>query len=572
MKKLEKRIKRGRLNSLVTKVGIFVMVLLAITITNVTFNLFSKMRQEVKEATDAHMSDIAKNSALAVSVSAKNLGNVKFLVNTPVFTKLTNESELTGIEGSYIYVVSLDGTMLTHPTKEKIGNQVENEVVKEVLAKIKNKETVEPFTAEYQYRGGIQYAAIYPDVENGFVLVVAASEANVLKRINAMKTQTFLLNMLTILGFSVIGTVFVYFLMRPLKGITKQADRLTELDFAADENLKKMVWRKDEIGQMAEAIEKLQQRLFTVIEDIKLQSDSLYTASEKMNEQILETTNVVEQVSTAVQEIADGANSQAEDTQTATEKVVVMGNAVEKANKEVENLYESTGAVKASGDEAVETLTELTKINQNAKEAIDIIYTQTNMTNDSVKKIHEATALITEIAEETNLLSLNASIEAARAGEAGRGFAVVAAQIQKLAEQSNASANQIEQIIDLLTDNSEKAVATMQEVMTIMKTQEEKVEKTERIILDVREKIAQSIDAVGVIAESTEHIDETRKLVIDLVQSLSAIAEENAANTEETSASVTEVGATMGSIADNTEQLKEIAKQLDSSMQQFKLS
>lgn len=572
MKKLEKRIKRGRLNSLVTKVGIFVMVLLAITITNVTFNLFSKMRQEVKEATDAHMSDIAKNSALAVSVSAKNLGNVKFLVNTPVFTKLTNESELTGIEGSYIYVVSLDGTMLTHPTKEKIGNPVENEVVKEVLAKIKNKETVEPFTTEYQYRGGIQYAAIYPDVENGFVLVVAASEANVLKRINAMKTQTFLLNMLTILGFSVIGTVFVYFLMRPLKGITKQADRLTELDFAADENLKKMVWRKDEIGQMAEAIEKLQQRLFTVIEDIKLQSDSLYTASEKMNEQILETTNVVEQVSTAVQEIADGANSQAEDTQTATEKVVVMGNAVEKANKEVENLYESTGAVKASGDEAVETLTELTKINQNAKEAIDIIYTQTNMTNDSVKKIHEATALITEIAEETNLLSLNASIEAARAGEAGRGFAVVAAQIQKLAEQSNASANQIEQIIDLLTDNSEKAVATMQEVMTIMKTQEEKVEKTERIILDVREKIAQSIDAVGVIAESTEHIDETRKLVIDLVQSLSAIAEENAANTEETSASVTEVGATMGSIADNTEQLKEIAKQLDSSMQQFKLS
>ncbi|MGN0506495.1 MAG: methyl-accepting chemotaxis protein [Lachnospiraceae bacterium] len=571
MKNTEGKKKRSQLYSLATKVGIFLLILLSLSIMNVTFNMISRTRKEVRSATDAHMSDIAKNSATTVALAVKNLGDIKQLTNAPVLQRMATDSELQGIKGSYTYVVAVDGTMICHPTAEKVGQPVENAVVKDVVARMQKGEEIAPFTTEYEYHGGIQYAAVHPDLENGFVLVVVASSANVMNRIDAMRNSSLLQNMASILLFAAIGVIFIHFLMKPLKDITAQTNRLTELDFTTDEKLEKMIKRRDEIGEIAEAISELQGKLYTVIDDIKSQSDDLYTASETMSGQIQETSEVVEQVSSAVQEIADGASSQAEDTQTATEQVVAMGNAVEKANEEVENLYRSTGAVKASGDEAVHTLAELTKINQNAKEAIDVIYTQTNMTNESVKKIHEATSLITEIAEETNLLSLNASIEAARAGEAGRGFAVVAGQIQKLAEQSNASANQIEQIINLLTENSEKAVATMQEVMVIMQKQADNVAKTEKIVLDVREKIDQSIEGVGVIAESTGHIDATRQAVIDLVQNLSAIAEENAANTQETSASVTEVGATMSSISDNTAQLKEIAKQLDNSMRQFKL-
>ena len=145
-------------------------------------------------------------------------------------------------------------------------------------------------------------------------------------------------------------------------------------------------------------------------------------------------------------EIADGANSQAEETQKATENIILIGTMVEETVGQVEKLSENAQAMQKAGDEAIETLKQLDSTNGKTKEAIDRIYAQTHTTNESALKIKEATTMIAEIAEETNLLSLNASIEAARAGEQGKGFAVVAAQIQKLAEQSNESARQIEEI------------------------------------------------------------------------------------------------------------------------------
>ena len=227
--------------------------------------------------------------------------------------------------------------------------------------------------------------------------------------------------------------------------------------------------------------------------------------------------------------------------------------------------------MKTSGDEASATLAQLEQINMQAKEAIDTIYEQTNTTNESAMKIREATTLITSIAEETNLLSLNASIEAARAGEQGRGFAVVASQIQKLAEQSNESASQIEAITNSLITDSEKAVSIMGEVKEIMLKQSEHVAKTDEIFTQVKSGIDSSIDGVTRIAEKTRQMDEARVNVVDVVQNLTAIAEENAASAEETSASVTEVGSIVTNISGNTEKMKDVAKELEQNMEIFKL-
>lgn len=165
---------------------------------------------------------------------------------------------------------------------------------------------------------------------------------------------------------------------------------------------------------------------------------------------------MVIQVEKAVSEIAEGATSQAGETQKATESVITIGNMVEETASEAGRLHDNTDVIKNLGSEANSTLAGLTEINRKTKEAIEIISRQTNTTNESALKIREATALITSIATETNLLSLNASIEAARAGEQGRGFAVVASQIQKLAEQSNESAKTIEHIVSALINDSEK--------------------------------------------------------------------------------------------------------------------
>lgn len=222
--------------------------------------------------------------------------------------------------------------------------------------------------------------------------------------------------------------------------------------------------RKDEVGDVARYITKLKDELIKIMSGIKSQSSILYKTSNDLSGTSNNAADSVGQVERAIHEIADGATSQADETQKATENVILMGNMVEETKVEVEELYNNASEMQNSSDEATKTLGELNGINQKARTAIDVIYEQTNTTNESAMKIREATNLITAIAEETNLLSLNASIEAARAGEQGRGFAVVAAQIQKLAEQSNESARQIEQIITSLIQDSNKAVETMDEV------------------------------------------------------------------------------------------------------------
>ena len=274
---------------------------------------------------------------------------------------------------------------------------------------------------------------------------------------------------------------------------------------------------------------------------------------------------------TAVNEIATSATSQAQETQGATESIISMGTLIEDSTYQVKSMNETVDVMNASGQIAKKALEELGEINERATESINVIYEQTNTTNDSALKIKDATSLIASIADETNLLSLNASIEAARAGEAGKGFAVVAAQIQKLAEQSNESAKRIEDIIRELLKDSETAVHTMEDVKEIMQEQNEKVKKTAEVFEQMHEGVNLSIHGMVSIEEQTQKIEDARNKIVDTVQSLSAIAEENAASTQETSASMMEIGSVINDISQNAENLKNIAEVLEKNMQLFQM-
>ncbi len=329
--------------------------------------------------------------------------------------------------------------------------------------------------------------------------------------------------------------------------------------------------RKDEIGNISRAIMQLKAELADIISSIKEQSSALNDSSVYFSEKAGDVSEHVMQVERAVEEIALGAGGQAEETQSATENIIIMGNMIEETSNDIDAMNENAKVIKQLGQTAVDTLRDLQQINQKTKESIDIIYEQTNTTNTSAQKIKEATALITDIAEETNLLSLNASIEAARAGEQGRGFAVVAAQIQKLAEQSNESARQIEEIINLLLSDSEKAVGTMEDVKEIMTRQNDNVRKTDEQVNQVLSQVEQSIEAIGRVAEKTAKINESRVNVTDTVQNLTAVAQENAASTQESAASVNQVSEIVQEIAENAKHLKDIAGQMDKSMELFEI-
>lgn len=277
-------------------------------------------------------------------------------------------------------------------------------------------------------------------------------------------------------------------------------------------------------------------------------------------------------VNDAIADMAQGAMTQAESTEDATKHVSEMGDNIHTTTNYVESLNKQAGEMAISSKEALETIQALGQINIQTREQIEIIYKQTGTTNESVQKIKQATELINSIAEETNLLSLNASIEAARAGEAGRGFAVVADQISKLADQSSESAHQIEEVVRTLLENSDKEVEIMSRVKEVIGQESSELERTQQIFASVYEGIGASIDAVRNIAEKAESLDTSRANVIDIVSTLSSIAEENAASTEQTSASTAELNSTIYGITADMDRLKRAVEELSAQMGRFRVS
>lgn len=550
-----------------------ILVMIVVTVLICALTVLFTIRPLITKNFSAMQSSYMKDVAMAYG---RMLGEYVMeggldVVSTPEVQDLLKEISINGKESSYAYVVDLDGTMLYHPIAEKIGVSVENEVVKQMLSDIRDGKPQETSVYEYDFRGAIKYAGIYPDVEHGFLLIISADKAEITSDIQSILLKTLLSTLIAFVICVVIALFCSAIITKPIKEMAEIADRFSTLDLREDDRRERIGQRRDEVGLLGRSIGGVREQFHAIVTEIKTQSNNIHTTAASLDEHTKETLNNIEQVERAVYEIAEGASSQAEDTQKATENVIRMGNMVEDTNQEVENLYLYANAMKQSGDDASKTLSDLEEINHKAKESIDLIYQQTNTTNESALKIREATELITFIAEQTNLLSLNASIEAARAGEQGRGFAVVASQIQKLAEQSNESARQIGEIITLLISDSGKAVDTMNEVMEIMEVQNKNIQQMGQQFEQLFAAIDKSNRGVGNIADRTKSLDEARVNVVDIVQNLTAIAEENAAGTQETSASVTEVNDIVSQISENVNQLRRIAEELEHRMEIFRL-
>ena len=225
--------------------------------------------------------------------------------------------------------------------------------------------------------------------------------------------------------------------------------------------------------------------------------------------------------------------------------------------------------MKEAEEKNAETLGRLLKSNVEVRQLIDEISVQTNQTNESARKIQEVTEIISSIADETSLLSLNAGIEAARAGEHGRGFAVVADQIQKLANQSNDSSMRIADIVRRLIEDSDKTVATMEKVIETVSAQSTNMQQTGKMTEEVMEKIESSMASLSVMEESVAYLDRSRKEVIHTVNELSDIAKQNAATTRDVCNIVNNVSESFEQMKKSTRGLKAIADSLEESVEHF---
>ena len=392
----------------------------------------------------------------------------------------------------------------------------------------------------------------------------------VTSQINKMTIKILIIMVGVSLLTMIVVTIVINIIIKALEKTMKQLEAVSKGDLSAVE-FKKSIKKSDEISEIALSTMDLRQSLRGVIGQIGTSVRGLKEASIKLSNTAETTQNTMEIVERAVNDISRGAMAQAEETTEANDHVMVMGRHIQDTVDHVNQLNEHAAVMRESGEEALVVLEELRSTNNQTRDAIKMIYNQTNTTNLSAQKIREATNIITDIAEETNLLSLNASIEAARAGEQGKGFAVVAAQIQKLAEQSDRSAKEIQSIIVALLNDSNKAVETMNVVTDIIVKQSEKVEISKNKVDSVNDGIRTFTDGIIEIRERSMKLDHERTRIVDAVQSLTAIAQQNAASTQETSASTGELTGTMRDVADAVETLQKISETLTKEVEIFKL-
>ena len=327
--------------------------------------------------------------------------------------------------------------------------------------------------------------------------------------------------------------------------------------------------RKDEIGDIARSVKQLSEKLNEIVGSIRNSSKEVSEFSELMNDSMGRIAETVGSVNLAVEDIAKGATSQATETMQANTQVAQIGEAIEVAVAEVENLSVSAKKMDEYSIDADKTLQELLIISKEADDAINEIKKQTHETNGSAQSIQRATDMITAIASQTNLLSLNASIEAARAGEAGKGFAVVADEIRQLAEQSRTSAEEIREIVAALIMNSDTSVKTMNNVSESIVTQNDKLDETLKVFGALSGEVSSVMKAIKEITVQTKALAELREGVVNIVEGLAAIAEENAAGAQETSASMYEVGVILEECTKQTRELVAMKEELEKNVAWF---
>lgn len=366
----------------------------------------------------------------------------------------------------------------------------------------------------------------------------------------------------------IVSTKLASTISKNIRTSIKTVEKIAAGDLNVQVN-NKLLKSKDEIGDLSRVTITLRDAMQRTTLEINQNVQKLLEASSLLGTAADNTNGTMNKVRSAVNRIVENSAEQAENSKSTSEHMRLMGENITETSAEVEALNSNAEFMHQSSEKAAETLSNLQHINSEVEQIIGEVQEQTNRTNDSVQQIHKATAFITSIAEETDLLSLNASIEAARAGESGRGFAVVAEQIKKLSEQSNQSSSEIEETAMMLSEDSQKAVEIMQKMQEIIMSQSESMQDTQKVVEEVVAQIANSMQSIQQIKETTEHLANVRNEVLQAVETLSNIAQDSVSGTKKTYEDTEEVVDTFKQVYMSAEQLREIADQLAGSVQYF---
>ena len=495
--------------------------------------LLSKTKNELQATAEALHTAYNQNSG---EYFKNDSGEIwKGTYNVSLSQKLVVEmSEKTGSSLTFFYGDERIVTSLKDKKGDYIlGSKAGDYVKKNVLQKGND-----VFSSRVSVEGTMYYGYYIPVKQNNSDDVIGMIFAGM-----PVKTVDKTINLVSGLLFFVLGivlilTIFVCFIAS--KGIAAAIeDSVLVVQKMASGNLsvninEKNLNRKDEVGKLSASTKSLQESLHNMIGSISENTSRLDSSSKDMSNVAGQASDAMSSISENLKSVLSSAKNQAEVTGSVTENVNNINHMLGNTGDEVDGLSDAATDMLKSGSEVANSLKDLYTSNEGVLDAIDKIREQTSETDIGVEKIKEAVNLIASIAEETNLLSLNASIEAARAGESGKGFAVVAVEISKLADQSNAASADIEKMIMNLGENSEKTISTMETVQDAINRQSEDMNNTRKIFEKVKGCIKSVAEGVTNIREATERLEGETSCIADDINNLNLQAETNMQNIEET--------------------------------------
>ncbi len=480
--------------------------------------------------------------------------------------KISDVSAL-GLSTGYTYFVDANGTMLFHPTPEKIGQPVENDAVKSLLAKISAGEHPAPDVISYVFKGATKYAAYYIGDSENYIAVFTADESDVLSGVHHIMLIIIIICVVCVILFTVIALIVERKVTGPLVKIAEALDDLSTGNVAVQCDTKSNI---RETLSLLHSFTNLRSALSNSMMSVKKSADVLNNSILSVDGMTSDNVDSVSQIDRAINEVAQTSQSVAQSAQVMAEKAADLGDDIELLNDNVNKLYDASQTIKSANDEATNCMRSVLAGANESVSAMQDINGKIGETNSAISDIGSAIQAIESIATQTNLLSLNASIEAARAGEAGKGFAVVADEIRSLADSSAESAKEIKQIIENVIVLSNGTVDISNRVFDVINKERSDIEEAQDKFNILSESVEASIDEIETIRSMADTLNDIKTDLTNTTSDLGAISEELGASAEEVAASCQTVTGACMDTQKSTSEMRDINQEMTDAISFFK--
>ncbi|WP_164667702.1 methyl-accepting chemotaxis protein [Virgibacillus doumboii] len=505
--------------------------------------------ETVVSAAKAYFSHNTITGVVSVDISIKSL------------LEMINQLEIG--DSGYAVLIDQSGSYLAHPDEEYIGQDISD---KNYYQEIVN--SGETGTINYQFEGHDKLMFFVKNPTTGWVIGGTVDQAEFDKKAQAILVPIAIALGVVLIIAIVVSLFITRIITNPLKIVMERMKLITSGDLSQEPLKTKS---NDEIGQLVKATNDMNSGMRDLLHQINEVSETVSSQSEELTQSANEVKAGSEQIAVTMQELAFGSETQANTSSELSSVMSTFAQRVEQANENGERIEHSSDVVLGMTDEGSQlmdtSIEQMAKINQIVKDAVQKV----QGLDTQSQEISKLVSVINDIAEQTNLLALNAAIEAARAGEHGKGFAVVADEVRKLAEQVSESVTDITGIVSNIQNETSVVTESLQDGYTEVENGTIQIKSTGEKFDGINNAVAEVVTSIKTVSENLSDIAASSQQMNSSIQEIAAVSEESAAGIEQTSASSQQTTSSMEEVAASSDDLAKLAETLNRLVRQFKL-